>query len=102
MTTTWALIAILAAGTVIIKAAGPVLTGGRVPPPALTRVIAMLTPALVISLVITGTVTTGHDLTLDARLAGVSVGATALILKAPLILALVLAAATTAALRALT
>lgn len=102
MTTTWALIAILAAGTITIKATGPVLTGGRVPPPALTRVIAMLTPALVTSLVITATLTTGQTLSIDARLAGVSAGTTALILKAPLILALVLAVATTAALRALT
>jgi hypothetical protein len=44
---TWLLIAVLAVGTVLLKTIGPVLAGGRQPPPALTRVIALIAPALI-------------------------------------------------------
>ena len=96
----WALIAILALGTVALKIAGPLIAGGREPPAPLTRVIGLLTPALLTSLVISSTFAGGQHLTLDARAGGLAVGAVLLLLRAPLIVALVVAAVACAALRA--
>ncbi len=101
-TTVWILVGVLALGTLVAKAFGPVLAGGRTPPRAVQRVITMLTPALITSLVVTGTLITDQHLSIDARVAGVGAGLVALVLKAPLIAALVIAAATTATLRAVT
>lgn len=95
------LVAALALGTVALKAVGPLVAGGRRPPRAVLRVVAMLTPALIGALVLVDTVTEGGSIVLDARIAGVAVGAVALLLRAPTALALVLAAAATALLRAL-
>lgn len=96
---TWILIAVLSLGSLALKACGPLLAGGRTPPPALQRVIALLTPALIASLVITGTLAQGRHLVLDARLAGLAVGLIALIARAPLVVALIAAAAATAGIR---
>ena len=96
----WALIAILAFGTVALKIAGPVIAGGRRPPAPLIRVIGLLTPALLTSLVISSTFAEGQQLTLDARVVGLVVGAILLVLRAPLIVALAVAAAACAAVRA--
>jgi branched chain amino acid efflux pump len=97
----WVLIAVLTLGTVAAKTLGPVLAGGRQPPERVRLVIAMLAPALITSLVVTGTVTTGHHVVMDVRLAGVGAGLLALLLRAPLVVALVIAAGTAAGLRLL-
>ena len=47
--------ALLAVGTVVIKAAGPVLLGGRDLPPRLSGVVARLAPALLAALVVVET-----------------------------------------------
>ena len=62
---TWLLILVLAAGTVLMKTLGPVLAGGRQPPAAFTRVIALVAPALISALIVAGTFTQGQ--TLDHR-----------------------------------
>jgi len=98
---TWVLILALAAGTIALKVVGPLLAGGAAPPPALTRVIALLTPALLTGLVITSTFASSHDLVIDARVAGVGLGLALLLLRTPLLVALVAAAATAAAIRML-
>jgi hypothetical protein len=64
-------------------------------------VVALLAPALLAALVATSTVSTGQQLTLDARVAGVAVAAVALLLRAPVLLVVVLAAATAAVVRLL-
>ena len=56
---TWILIIVLAAGTVLLKTIGPVLAGGRQPPAPLTRVIALVAPAVISALIVTGTFTAG-------------------------------------------
>ena len=99
--TTWALILVLAAGTVLFKTVGPVLAGGRQPSARLVRVIALLAPALITALVVAGTFTDHQTLVVDARAAGLAVGAVALWWRAPVVVALLLAAATCAAVRAL-
>lgn len=95
------LIIVLAVGTVLFKIAGPVLAGGRQPPPAVLRVIELLTPALLAALIVAGTFTQGQQLVLDARVVGVGVGALALWFRVPIVVALVLAAVSCALVRAI-
>lgn len=67
-----------------------------------SRVTTMLPVALLAALVAVQTLTaTGGALTLDARAAGVAVAGCALLLRAPFLVVVILAAATAAALRAL-
>ncbi len=95
----WLLIGVMALITVGVKAAGPLLAGGREPSERVTRVISFLAPAFIAALVVVGTFTHGSTLVVDARAAGVGVGLTALLLRAPLAFALILGAATCALLR---
>jgi uncharacterized membrane protein len=99
MSDTWLIVVAVAAGTMMIKAAGPVLLGSRVLPAAVRAVVALLAPALLAALVATSTVSTGQELVVDARVAGVGVAAVALLLRAPVLLVVVLAAATAAVVR---
>jgi branched chain amino acid efflux pump len=99
---TWLLILVLAVGTVLMKTIGPVLAGGRQPPAPLTRVIALVAPALISALIVAGTFTQGQQLVIDARAAGLAVGAIALWLRMPTVVALLLAAIVCAVLRLLT
>jgi hypothetical protein len=96
---TWVLVVVLCVGTLAFKAIGPLLAGGVEPPPALIRVIGMLTPVLLAGLVVTSTFSDGRHLTVDARAAGLLVGGGLLLCRVPVLLALVLAAASTAAVR---
>lgn len=96
MSSTWLVVALVGAGTVAIKAAGPVLLGGRPLPDRLTRVVELLAPALLGALVAVQTFGSGEALVLDARLLGVAAAGVALWRKAPLLVVVVVAAATTA------
>ena len=95
----WVLIVVLALGTVLMKTLGPLLAGGRQPPAPLTRVIALVAPALISALIVTGTFTDGRQLVIDARAAGVVVGAVALWFRVPAVLAMIMAAVVCALLR---
>lgn len=101
MSPVWATIVGLAVVMAAIKGAGPLLVGDRALPDWAPRVIALLVPALLTALVVVGTVTEGDRLVVDARLAGVAAGAAALLARAPLALALVVAVVTTAVVRGL-
>jgi hypothetical protein len=101
VTAAWIVVAAVGAATVAIKAAGPLLLGGRPLPPRVLAVVRLLAPALLAALVVTQTVVSANDLVLDARLVGVAVAAVALVLRAPLLVVVVLAAASTALIRAL-
>ena len=98
---TWVLVLVLAVGTVTLKVVGPLLAGGVEPPPALVRVIDLLTPALLTALVVTSTFTDGRHLVLDARAVGVVVGLVLLLLRAPLVVSLLVAAGVVAGVRLL-
>lgn len=66
-----------------------------------SRITALLPVALLSALVVVQTFTTpGDGLTVDARAAGLAVAVTALLLRAPFLVVVILAAATAAALRA--
>ncbi len=100
MTTLWITIVAVALANAVIKAAGPVLVGGRELPPRAVAVIALLAPALLAALVVTETFGEDGHLVLDERAVGVAVAAAALALRAPMLLAIALAAVTTALVRA--
>ena len=79
MTEVWITIGFLAVTTAAIKAAGPVILGGRELPGAAMGVISLLAPALLGALVITQTFAgEGRELVVDARVAGVAAAAIAL------------------------
>jgi len=96
----WVTIVAVALASATIKAAGPVLVGGRELPPRAGAVIALLAPALLAALVVTETFGEDGQLVLDERAFGVAVGAIAVALRAPVVVAVGLAAATTALVRA--
>jgi branched-subunit amino acid transport protein len=100
LTEVWITIAGLTAATVALKAAGPLIVGGRELPDRALAVIALLAPALLTALVLTGTFTDDGELTVDARAAGLGCAAVAVALRAPLLVTVLVAAAGTAALRA--
>ena len=97
MTDAWLLVIGVGIGTLAIKAAGPVLLGGRALPTRVGSVVALLAPALLAALVVSASVASGSQLVADARLIGVGAAAVALALRAP-ILIIVLVAAVAAAL----
>ena len=100
--TIWLLIGALAVTTAVIKAAGPVLVGGRELPARTARVIALLPPVLLAALVVTSTFTEGQRIHLDASTAGVAVAAVMIWRRLPLLVSVLTAVAVTATIRALT
>ena len=100
MTTLWIVIVIVALANLVIKAAGPLLVGGRELPPRAVAVIALLAPALLAALVVTQTFGEDGHLVLDERAIGVAVAGLALALRAPVLVAVALAAVSTALARA--
>jgi branched-subunit amino acid transport protein len=102
MTEVWITIAGLTAATMVLKAAGPVLLGGRELPDAAFAVIALLAPSLLAALVLIETFTHDQELTVDARAAGLGCAAAAVLLRAPLLVTVLVAAVGTAAVRAIT
>lgn len=100
--TIWWLILGVAVTTALIKAAGPVLLGGRPLPGPVAVVVSGLAPALLAALVVTSALADGDRWQVDAGTAGVVVGGVLLVLRRPLLVAIVAAAATAALLRWLT
>ena len=100
MITLWVTIVAVAIANAAIKAAGPVLVGGRDLPSRLVSVIALLAPALLTALVITETFSEDWHYVLDEKAVGVAVAGVALALRAPVLLAVALAALTAALIRA--
>ena len=96
MSALWVAIVAVTLASAAIKAAGPILVGGRELPPRVNAVIALLAPALLAALVVTETFGDDGHLVLDERALGVGVAAVALALRAPVLLAVALAALVTA------
>jgi len=92
----WLVVATVGGGTILLKAAGPVLLGGRPLPHRVGSIVALLAPALLAALVATATVGSGQALVADARLIGLGAAVIALVLRAPVLLVIVIAAAATA------
>ena len=99
----WATIAGLALTTFAIRALGPVFFGGRELPGFLAQVVPMLAPALVAALIAVDTLAgPGQSLVLDARCGGLAAAAGALALRAPVLVVVLCAVATTALIRLIT
>jgi branched-subunit amino acid transport protein len=97
---TWTTIGGLAVVTFVIKAAGPVMLGGRQLPRLLAQIVPLLAPTLLAALVVVETFAgSGRSLTLDARAAGLAVGAAALSRRAPLLVSVLIAAVVTGLVR---
>jgi Branched-chain amino acid transport protein (AzlD) len=100
MSTVWIAIILLTAGTVAIKAAGPVAFGGRTLPESMSGVVARLAPSLLAALVVVDTFG-GPDRTIavDESAIGLLAAAGALALRLPMVAVVAIAAGVTAALR---
>ena len=101
MSTAWLVVLVVGAATVLLKAAGPVFLGGRALPPRALALVEVLAPAMLAALVVTQTVGGDEELVLDERVAGLAVAAAAILLRAPLLAVMTLAAASAALLRLL-
>jgi len=88
----WIIVLAVGIGTMVIKAAGPVLLGGRPLPNRVQRVVALLAPALLAALVATAALSTGNQLVLDARIIGLGAAALAILLRAPILAVVIIAA----------
>jgi branched-subunit amino acid transport protein len=101
MSTVWVVVLAVGAITVALKAAGPVLVGGRELPPSVLRVVVLLAPALLAALVATSIFGGDRELVLDARVAGLAAAGGALVLRAPILVVVLVAAVATALARGL-
>jgi branched-subunit amino acid transport protein len=99
MSDVWLTVLLIGASTMALKAAGPVLLGGRELPSRLADAFELLAPSLLAALVVTQALGEGGDLVVDERLVGVGVAAAAIRFRAPLIVVMILAAVSTALVR---
>jgi uncharacterized membrane protein len=95
ITPVWAVVAALGAATIAIKALGPVLLAGRTLPPRLAAVLGLLAPAVLAALVVTQAAGDWR------RVLGLAAAAVAVLLRAPLLAVVVIAAVVSAGARAL-
>jgi branched-subunit amino acid transport protein len=95
----WLVVILAGAATVLIKAAAPLLAGGRRLPPRLLPVLSLLSPALFAALAATQVFARGRTLILDERLGGLAAAMAGAYLRAPAPLVLAAAVAVTAVLR---
>lgn len=94
-------ITVLAVGTYAMRAAGPVLRNRISVSDGVEKLMDRATVVLLVAVALTGAFFVDHDFAGWARPAGVTVGVIAALLRAPLAVVVILAAATAAGLRAL-
>lgn len=97
----WMAVLGLAAGTYAMRLAGPLLAQRLTVPEQAQRLLGLSATALLAALVATAALTDASGFAGWARTIGVAVGAVAALLRAPFVVVVLLAADTTAALRAL-
>jgi len=95
----WVVVAIVGVATIASKAAGPVLVGRRELPPRLQACVELLAPVMLTALIVTQTFGGDEEIQVDARVAGVGAALIAIVLRAPVIAAMAVAALVTALLR---
>lgn len=101
MSAAWATVLIAGIASMAIKAAGPVVAGGREVPARYLGVVEMLAPAVLAALVATQVFDGGRELVADARIIGMGVAAVLLAARAPTLLVVAGAAVATGLVRAL-
>jgi branched chain amino acid efflux pump len=97
----WLVVAVVAAMTLVFKAAGPVFLGRHPLPPRLDSVVALVAPVMLVALVVSQTVGGDEELVLDARIPGVAAAAVAIWRNVPIVAAMAIAAVTTGLVRLL-
>lgn len=90
----------LSAGTYALKAAGPLLLGGRRLPSRVDALARLLPAALLAALVVVNTVADDRALVVDARAVGVTAAGIALWRRAPFVVVVLVAVVATALTRA--
>ena len=100
MSSDWVTVIVVGIATIGFRASGPLFAGGRELPPRVAGVVELLAPVLLAALVLTQVLGSGQALVLDERALGLAAAAGALALRAPVLVAVVIAAAVTAVARA--
>jgi hypothetical protein len=95
----WPLVLIASIGCYALKLAGHSVPQSVLDRPRVRRIAALLPVSLLSALVAVQTFGSGQALVVDARLAGVAAAAVALVLRAPFLVVVVVAAAVAAGLR---
>jgi hypothetical protein len=95
----WAAILITGFGCYALKLAGLSVPDRILDRPLVRRIADLIPVALLGALVAVQTFSTGESLTVDARVFGVGAGFVALLLKAPFLVVVAVAAVTTALIR---
>ena len=98
---TWAAVLLTALGCYALKLAGWSLPAGVLRKEVVQRGARLLPVALLSALVVVQVLASGRSLVLDARAAGLAAAALALLLRAPFLVVVLVAAGTAALLRAL-
>jgi branched-subunit amino acid transport protein len=96
MSPVWVAVLCVGAATAALKAAGPVLLGGRQLPSWLAGPVSLLAPAVLAAFVVTQAVGGHREIVADARLVGLGAAAIAVALRAPILVVVIAAAAATA------
>ncbi|KOU44302.1 AzlD domain-containing protein [Streptomyces sp. WM6378] len=97
----WIAIAATAVGCYLVKLIGLLVPAGALERPLVKRLAALLPVALLAALTAQQTFSTGHQVLLDARAAGLAAAAVALVLRAPFLVIVGAAVLVTAGIRAL-
>ncbi|GHB79763.1 branched-chain amino acid transporter AzlD [Streptomyces xanthochromogenes] len=97
----WIAIAATALGCYLVKLLGLLVPAGALDRPLVKRLAALLPVALLAALTAQQTFSTGHQVLLDARAAGLATAAVALLLRAPFLVIVAAAVLVTAGARAL-
>ena len=95
----WPTVIVGSLGAYLLKLSGYVIPERVLDNPRLRRLTALLPIALLAALVGVQTFSTGSDVTVDARVAGLAAAIVALALRAPFLVVILVAAATAAVLR---
>ncbi|HEV2907533.1 MAG TPA: AzlD domain-containing protein [Actinomycetota bacterium] len=101
MSEAWLVVVTVGGATMAMKALGPVLLGGRDLPRPVAAAIRLLAPAVLAALVVVQAVGGDREIVVDERLVGLGAAFIALLLRAPLVVVVVVAAGSTALLRVL-
>lgn len=97
----WAAILVTAVGAYLLKLAGLSIPASVLERPLVHRVADLMPVALLAALVAVQVFASGQTLTLDARAAGLLAAVAALLLRAPFIVVVLVAAVTAAVIRLL-
>ena len=97
---TWATVLVASAGSYLLKALGWSVPSRVLEREQVRRSVVLVPVALLAALVVVQTFAVGRHLEVDARAAGLAVAALAIVLRAPFLVVVVLAAATAALIRA--